>query len=180
MVVRGSIRGDHTIGAEGIIITYPVGMTEVTSNRQPVHIFLVVVNDETLIDPVPDAASLQLLISFNHIPIVLQAAHTVSHGMAVFHHDEGATSNFFKRPINRIKSFVYITLQIIDTRIHQTNNISIPIQTRTFVCHWTGYIAHFHLNIHILKINPVTTLIAHRPHNHRRMVLVAFQHIEIT
>ena len=88
MVVRGTIRTDHSIGAEGIIITYPVGMTKVAAHSQPIHIFDRVVDNKTLVHPIPDASALELLVVLKHIPIVLQTTHAITHGVAVFHHDK--------------------------------------------------------------------------------------------
>ena len=170
-MVRSSVRADHAIGAERVVVAHAVGVPEVATHSKPIHVFVVVVDDETLIHPVPDAAALQLLVGLNHVPIVLQAAHAVAHRVAVFHHDEGT--------MHGIKALVHKLLQVLRASIHQADDIGVFIVDGSLVGHRTRRVALLHPLVGVFEVDAVAALIAHRPHDDRGMILVAFQHVAV-
>ena len=147
-------------------------MSKVSTNSKPIDILVLVVDNEALVHPIPDATTLQLLVGLNHVPIVLHAAHTVAHRVAVFHHDK-------RTMIYAIKTFIHKLLQILRAGIHQANNISVAVVDGSFVCHGARGVAVFHPVVGVFEVHTIATLVAHRPHNHRRMVLVAFEHVAV-
>ena len=170
-MVRYSVRPKHSIGAKSIVIAHTVCMTEIATNRVPVYAFLIRDN-ETLVHPVPDATTLQLLVGLNHIPIVLHSAHTVAHRVAVFHHDKGTM-------IYAIKTLIHKALQVFRTGIHQADDIRVAVINGSLVGHGTRAIAFLQPVVGVFKIHTIAALVAHRPHNHRGVILVAFKHVAV-
>ena len=170
VMMRPPVAADHAVGAESVVVAHPVGMAEVAANGKPIHILVFIVDDKALVHPVPDAAALQLPVGFNHVPIVLQSAHAVAHRVAVFHHDE--------RPmIYAIKTFIHKALQVFRAGIHQADDIGIAVVDGSLVGHRAGFVAVFHPVVGVFKVDAVAALVAHRPHDDRGMVLVAFKHV---
>ena len=88
MIMRYSVACDKPVDAEAVIITAVRDLAEVTAGGIPIFLKIVVEQHYRLVNKIPDAATLKLRIFLKHLHVVLQSAAAVTHGMAVFDHDE--------------------------------------------------------------------------------------------
>ena len=80
------------------------------------------IGDKALIDPIPDEAALKLPVAFDGIPVVLEIADAIAHGVGVLALDERS-----------ILGLTHVLEHAIDGRIHGAVNIRISSEFGTFV-----------------------------------------------
>ena len=107
-----------------------------------------------------------MVVFFYYIPIILQVAGAVAHGMRIFAHDE--------RPLLWL---LRIFFDVLDGSIHRTKDIGICAQQRTLVLNRSGWIALFEPLVAGGEVYAVAGFVAHRPDNNRRVIFVALHHI---
>ena len=79
--IRHSIRAYQTIGTEVIIgCIIRVEITTISI----IHITFVIILTYTLIHKIPYKTSLELRIFTNHIPIMFETSHRITHRMSIF------------------------------------------------------------------------------------------------
>src|SRR3712207_5741472 len=81
MRMKRAVGSNEPVGTK-IRIVYHTGKAHIAAER-PDRTFILIFLQKSLIDPVPDKTSLQLIVFVNQVPIVLQIPYTVSHGMGV-------------------------------------------------------------------------------------------------
>ena len=123
------------------------------------------IGQHPLIDPVPDKTALQRIVCFDGVPIVLQVADTVAHGVGVF------TQN--QRPV---RVLFRVADNMVDRRVHGAVDIGVAITAGTFVVHRARGVAFLDPVVDRMEIDTVSGLVAHRPDDHRRVVLVPLDH----
>ena len=78
MGMRRAVGSEDAIGAESIVVL-DTGQLAQVAPCGPTAVF-----QEALIHSIPNEATLQLGVLVDSVPIVLETAHRVAHGMAVF------------------------------------------------------------------------------------------------
>ncbi len=113
---------------------------------------------QTLINPVPDEASLEQPVLLNHIPVVLQVTGTVAHGMSILAHN--------KRTVKSGLAFIQcIFFYCSDPRIHRAPDVSMPLAGTggllgSLILYGPGLIPALDPFVSLHKILSVTGLIA--------------------
>ena len=145
-----------------------------------------------MIHPVPDKAALQRGVLVDGVPILLQAAHAVAHGMAILRHDIGACAVVLqflvgvarcRRGLGADKGIVQraplaaIIRQIVHRGVHHLHHVRIPVQLGALVGHRAGIVQPFQIAVGMLGGHPVAAFVAQRPGYHRGVVAVAVQHV---
>ena len=114
-----------------------------------------------LIHPVPDGCSADAGVVVDDIPILLEVAHRIAHGMSIFTHHEGAVSH----PLGTFSQYgggevtVIVNGRLTAVRVAERGTCRIP-------CH--------HCIVHCLEIRSHTPFVAQTPEDDARVVFVAF------
>ena len=110
----------------------------------------VISHRKPLVFPVPDETALQTWVFPYRVPIVAKPSEAVTHRVAVLHHDIWPPACVVAR----------IPRKVVYARIHNSHNISVPIQLGTLVAHRPRLIQIFQSSVRLLKTNPVPTLVS--------------------
>ena len=89
----------------------------------PVFTVVVCLGGKALVYPVPDTAALEDRIFLDDVPILLEVAETVAHGMGIFAKNEGTRHLLISG----------ILLQIGRGRVHRAVDVRIPLQQCAFI-----------------------------------------------
>ena len=157
----GSSIGQHQSVAAEIAV---VGFVTVVAPIGPVGLSPLP-GPQSLVDPIPDRAALQGRVAFYGVPVVLEIAHAIAHGMGILAEDQGPIGILFG-----------IANQFRDTGIHGTDDVGMRFFAGLFVVDGPGHIAPVNPTTRRLEIDPVTGLIAQGPDDDRGMVLVPLYH----
>ena len=84
--MRRAVWPDHAVDAEILV----VGLVAVVAAIGPIFAVHVVEIEQALVDPVPNESALQAGQVFKSLPVFLQIAVGVAHGVGVFAADERA------------------------------------------------------------------------------------------
>ena len=128
---------------------------------------------DAVVDPLPDEAALQRRVAVERREVVGQAAVRVAHRMRVLAHDD--------RP--RIVVAPGVRLDRVDLRVHRAHDVrgcaaAGPIAPdRPLVVERPRCIALSHPPGGGIVVRPVPALVAERPEDDARMVLVALDHV---
>ena len=122
-----------------------------------------------LIHKVPDEATLIVRILTDEIPVFLESADRVTHGVSILALNE-----------RLVRIALYIVLALFVVPIHRADNVC-PLMVRffvdvTFILHRAGLIPRLKPVIGIEEVLPCTGLVTETPYNHRRMIAVALNH----
>ena len=158
-------RGYQSVGTEGIVVA-DAGQAAQVAADGIVEATQGVVSGETLVNPVPDEAALQLRIFVDGVPIVGEAPDAVAHGMGVFGQDEG--------PLLRLAGIVG---DVVGAGVHDGHDVGVPVLLSSFVDHGTIGVLAFHETVGTLHDDAVAALVAQRPADDGGVVLVALQHV---
>ena len=168
--MRTAVRIDETVKAE---ITVVLKLPEISA--VPVHGLSV--PGRSLIDrvvaPFPDESSAQTGIFLDQLPVLLQIARAVSHGVAVLYEEE----RFFRIGVQIIRN-------IFEGRVHSAEKIDIGYVIFTVMCsvkgtligRQSGRINFFCPSEGFLKGAAVTAFITHGPDEDRGTVAVPYDH----
>ena len=131
----------------------------------PDVVALLVMGGKGLVYPVPDEAALQLVVAVDEVPVVLQIAYAVAHGVGILAEDEGT----------RV-ALVHMAAQGPDAGIHGAVNVALGIVATPFVLHGTGGVGGMGQVIEGLEMTAITALVAHAPGDDGGEVAVACYH----
>ena len=109
---------------------------------------------QTLVNEVPDKASLVIRIVTDEFPIVGETTHRVTHSMSILTLNQGAVVVAFT-----------ITMHPTEMGIHGTVNICGALGSRTFVLHGALRVIGFNPVVNLIEIHTMTCLITHTPRN---------------
>ena len=105
---------------------------------------LVVSHCERLVDPVPDEAALKYRECVNSVPVVLQIANGIAHGVGILDH--------YRWPVRTV---LRVICQPFDRRIHRIEDIRIVIEPRRLVLYRSRVVPAFCPGIGFAKDVPV-------------------------
>mmetsp|Transcript_50598 Transcript_50598/g.134686 ORF Transcript_50598/g.134686 Transcript_50598/m.134686 type:complete len:414 (+) Transcript_50598:462-1703(+) len=120
-------------------------------------------------------------MSFDLIPVLLEPPHGIPHGVRVLAHDQG-------QGVRGGATLRGVPLQLARRRVHRAEDVRVEVdgldqlnlplllKSCVFVLHGSGGITMFQPHIRLMVIHSVPCLVAQRPHDDARMVLVAFAH----
>ena len=120
-----------------------------------------------MINPIPDEAALQLGILVDGVPIVLEAAHTVAHSVAVFGDDVGAG----------VLWVACIVGEVLHRGVHDADDVGIGSQLGTLVDHGARGVLALQDAVGFLKADAVAALVAEAPGDNAGVVAVATVHV---
>ena len=118
----------------------------------PVFTAVVCLGGKALVYPVPDTAALEDGIFFDDIPVVLEVAETVAHGMGILAKNEGT----------RHLLVPGILLQIGRGSIHRAVDVRIPFQQCAFILDGTA-VERLQGVVGDVEIQSVSGFVAQRP-----------------
>ena len=88
--VGNAVGRNETVDAEGTIVGL---VAKVATVGEILHTILLLEN--ALIHPVPNGSATDGGVIIDHVPVLLEVAHRVTHRMGVFTHHEGTVGNLF-------------------------------------------------------------------------------------
>ena len=124
---------------------------------------------QTLIHPVPDAAALQLRVLVDGVPVVGEAAAAVAHRVRILAHNERAGLRL-----------AGITGEVVRRGVHNGHDVGVAVVKGALVLHGTGAVLALQPVVGGLVADTVARLVAQRPDNDARVVLVTLVHIADT
>ena len=130
---------------------------------------LCILRQQTLIDPVPDAAALQLRVLVDSVPVVGEAAAAVAHRVRVLAHNE--------RTLLRLAG---VAGEVVRRGVHDGHNVGVAVVEGALVLHRAAAVLGLQPVVGGLVADTVARLVAQRPDNDARVVLVALVHIADT
>ena len=162
--MRCSIWRDNAIAAEVLVVgVHP--SAEITAIT-PIVATILAYRIEALIDPVPDKATLHMWTTLHNIEILTEITRRVTHSVGKLAHNIWLLSILT----------CCILLHIGNRWIHRTDDIGIRATPRLLELYRARVITLLDPLI-LERINrTITTLITHRPDNHRWMVLITLDH----
>ena len=212
----------HPIGAESIVVLHSGQAAQVAANGIPQTVakrvgavqrvafvgkglpMVAGVAHKTLVHPVPHKASLQRGVLVDGVPIVLQAAHAVAHGVAVFGNDIGSQRHLlcravgggrFQREVGAAQSVGAFDVavafevapqpapvgtivgEVFHRRVHHLHDVGVPVQLGTLVGDGSGAVQPLEVAVGVFRRHPVAAFVAQRPGYHRGVVAVAVIHV---
>ena len=136
-----AIRGHESVDAEWSVVRLIAKVSAIG---------IIAVALEALIHPVPDGSATDTAVGIDHIPVLLQIAHRVTHGMSIFAHHKRLVCD----SLRILTQIVRIEITVVpDGRV-----TSIAIVERR-----TGGVEFTYLIIHRLDIRSYSTLVAQTP-----------------
>ena len=126
--------------------------------------------EERLVHPVPDEAALKRRVCVDHRPVVHQPADAVAHCVGVLHEQEGLRGRSSVRPRGRV------ALQPVRTHVHRRHDVHVVAFARRLVEDRPPRVALAYPRRRGIEVRSVAGLVAQRPHDHGRVVLVALHH----
>ena len=126
----------------------------------------VLLRQQPLVDEVPDEPALEDVVLAEEVPVFLETAEAVAHGVSVFAEDE--------RPHLRVVQCV--PFERVVMRVHVPDDVGVPLVHGPFVGHKPRAVLGLGPQVELVKVVPVARFIAHRPNDDARVVAVAFDH----
>ena len=114
-----------------------------------------------MVHPVPDGGTGDTAVGVDHIPILLEVAHRVAHGVGIFTGDERFFGFLLGLGLEHVRCGI---AEVVERRI--TRMAVVERQT----CAIKGY----DFVVHGLNVWPHTTLVSETPEDDARVVEVAF------
>ena len=146
-----AIGGYQTIDTESIEVWL---VAEITT------IGIIAVFKQSLIHPIPDGSTDNAGVGIDHIPILLQIATGVAHGMGILAHHEGFVGHCLG-----------ILLQVVGIEIAVIPDATV---TTVAVVEWrAGGVERLHLVVHRLDVRAYPTLVAETPKDDARVIEIA-------
>ena len=168
MGVPRAVGGDDTVAVERVVRRIVV--VEITTVEER-HTAVGLVAGKPLVDEVPDETALIGGIFAYQFPIVVEAAQRIPHGMGIFTLNErfgGVVASIF--------------LALFIAPVHGADDVGegpVPVVHGTFVMHRTRRVVLLDPTVAGLEVGAHARLVAHRPDDDRRMVLVAQHHAPV-
>ena len=120
-----------------------------------------------MVYPVPHEAALQQWVAVYGVPVVLQAAHRVAHGVAVFDHDVGAL----------VAGVAGILREVFDRGVHDAHDVGVPVELGALVDNGARVVLALEEAVGLLEAVAVAALVAQAPSDDRGVVAVALVHV---
>ena len=155
---------DQTVAAEAAERGYPLGAVVATVAPVPAAVGIDLA--ERLVYPVPDATALSHRLRLEHLPVVLQTALAVAHGVGILTQDEGAVD----------VGLGQIGLYLVDAAVHAAIDVGIEVLLGALVLYGAVGLDRFEPAVGVLEVDPVAGLVAQRPDGDRRVVLAPLVH----
>ncbi len=127
---------------------------------------------DAVVDPLPDEAALEPLVPFEQLLVVGESARTVAHGVGVLALDEGEFAPFAGAAVQAPPDPLDLVVEGVHPRVH----IRVPAVPVALVVHQAVGVAATDPLRHRGQAAPGAGLVAQRPEDHRRMVLVPLDH----
>ena len=138
MRMRLAVRGDEAVDTELTVVRL---VTEITAVGE------IAVTLQTLIHPVPDGCTNDAGVCIDHIPVLLQIAAGITHGVGILAHHKGLVADFLS-----------LTTQVIGIEITVVPDTTIAAVA--VVEGWASGIQFANLIIHGLDVRPYAALVA--------------------
>ena len=169
--VVGPVGGDHAVVVERVVGGVVVVEVAAVVER---HAAVGLIVGQRLIDVVPDEAALVGRILAHKVPVEVETAHRVAHRVSVLALDQ-------RLPGIRLA----VVLAGLVIPVHRADDVRVGtalvllVVDRTLVVHRTRRIVILDPFVALLEVGAHAGLVAHRPDDHRRVVLVAQHHAHV-
>ena len=169
--VRSTVRSNDTVAKE-VTIAWSV-YTEVAT-ISPIFTAVFILLEQTLVNPVPDVTTLEVRILVDSSPLCSQVTVGITHGVRIFRRNDWT-----------VATLAAYAFQPLSIRILRHIHICVPFPKSTFVVHRT---VHTHracflflqVKVCLIEVVTITRFVTEWPDSDRRMVLVAFVHVDGT
>ena len=159
-----AVRRNKAVAAEVLIVgVHP--STEVATIA-PVVSAIVAYGINTLVNPVPDKATLHMGVSLHNVEILAEVTRRVTHSVGKLAH------NIW---LGRVLSFG-IALHIGNRGVHRAGDVGVRATIGLLKLHGTALVALLNPLVCLGIYLAIATLVAHRPDDYRGVVLVALNH----
>ena len=152
MGIQTAVRSNDTVAVE-VIVGSGIASVVATIGKNLLACNLALIA-QSLIDKVPDKATLVFRILANEVPILLEATHRVAHSVGILTLDK-------RTRILALGIFLAITIIVV----HRTEDIGLPPVTRLLILNGARGIYRFNPVVDSLKIWSVACLVAHAPYD---------------
>ena len=164
MRVIGTVRRDDTVAVERPVRRV-VAVEIAAIGKDHVGSSLVGRPADSLVHEIPDETALIARIFPDKIPILLEVAHGVAHGVGIF--------TLYERQGRIARAVVHAPVRF---SIHRDGNVSVHAVFTSLVLDWPGRIIFLYPLVAIHEVCAVAGLVAHAPDDDRRVVDVPLHH----
>ena len=158
MGIETAIGGDDTVAVE-VVVGGGIAAVVATIGEDLFASDLALVA-QTLIDEVPDIAALVFRMLADEVPVLLETAHRVTHGVGILALDQ-------RTGIVALGVFLAVLVAIV----HRTEDIGLALTTCLFVLHRARGVVGLHPVVALLEVRTVAGFVAQRPHDDRGVIL---------
>ena len=162
MRVRSPVRADQSIDAETAVVGHVAEITAV----QEVILLSVAVSQpyaQSLVHPVPDGGAADAPVSVDYVPVLLEIAAGIAHGMGILPHHEGFVVYSGRFPLQDVGIEVTVVPNVGIRAVAVIEDGDGIDTARQFFC----------LVVHRLDVRADTSLVTEAPKNDARVVAVA-------
>ena len=159
--VGSAVGADETVVVE--VVVAGVEAVEVATVSVDGHAAFAFPAD-ALIDEVPDKAALILGILADEVPVLLEAAHGVAHGVGVLALDEGLG----------LRVIAAVLLAVVGSGVHGAVDVGLAVVAGAFVLYGPTGVLGLDPVVSSFEVRPVAGLVAQAPEDDARVVEVAF------
>ena len=171
--MQAAVRGNDAVAVEGAVRR--VVVVQVTAeNVDVVGAGGVGRPAQGLVLEVPDEAALATRFTAGNVPVLLEVAHRVTHGVRILALDEGLVPDF-QVSLHLVRGIVH---RAVDIRVPVAGTV--PVDDPLLILDGTGRIEGLDPVVTGLEIRTGTGLVAHAPDNDGRMVEIATDHPAVT
>ena len=163
MRLRHPVRAHQAVVQE-VVIARHVGAAKIPAVGE--KFTPVLLRQQPLVDEVPNKPALEDVVLAEEIPVFLESAEAVAHGVRVFAEDE--------RP--RLCAVQRVLLERVVMRVHVADDVGVPLVHGPFVGHEARAVLGFGPQVELVKIVPVARFVAHGPNDDARVVTVPLHH----
>lgn len=162
-----AVGGQHAVAAEGAVRSVHVVVVAAVTVGQPAF---GAAPGERLVGEVPDEPALVLRFPADHVPVLLEAAHRVAHGVGVF-----ALDQRFRRILRKVFPALLVA------PVHRADDVGVVVLVigGLLVLHRARRIEGLDPVVATFEVGSVAGLVARAPDDDRGVVVIAQHHAAV-
>ena len=147
MGIETAVGGDDTITVE-VVVGGGIAAVVATESEDLLASDLALVA-QTLIDEVPDIATLVFRIGADDVPVLLESTHRVTHGVGILALDQ-------RTGVVALRIFLAVLVAIV----HRTEDVGLALTACLLILHWARGVVGLHPVVALLEVRSVAGLVA--------------------
>ena len=161
--IWSAIRRHQAVDQEVAVARHP--RRTVVAAVRPVGLTLPGFRVQPLVHVVPDEPPLQLIVRLDHVPVILQVADAVPHGVSVLAEDQ--------RPLAGLG---YVVQEMRNASVHRGIDVHVRSLDSPLVLDGARRVRLVNPRRRRLEVDAVPALVTERPDDHRRVIAVPLDH----